>query len=103
MADRPTISQRSTTPAPRAAGTPANAPPVVSEERALALGLPGGANGVPGAQAVATPTLAASTPQDFAALTVPDQAATLAARPADTSLKLCWPQRTSGSRCLTAT
>ncbi len=87
MADRPTTSQRSTASAPRAAGTPANAPPVVSEERALALGLPGSANGAPGTQSVATTLHGAATPHDFAAPTAPGEAANLAARPADTVIE----------------
>ncbi len=53
----------------------------------MALGLPGSANGAPGTQSVATPIHATSTPHDFAALTAPDEAANLAARPADTVIE----------------
>ena len=54
VADRPTISQRSPNLAPRAAGTPANAPKVVSEERALALGLPGPTTSAPAPGVIVT-------------------------------------------------
>ena len=82
MADRPTIPHRSSHLAPRAA----NAPKVVSEERALALGLPGTSNGTPPpASGVVTAISAAAAPLDFNAL--PDEAANLAARPADTVIE----------------
>ena len=81
VADRPTISQRSPHLAPRAA----NAPKVVSEERALALGLPGTSNGPPPSPVAVTAISTAATPLDFPAL--PDEAANLAARPADTVIE----------------
>ena len=81
MADRPTFSQHPSNLSPRAA----NAPKVVSEERALALGLPGTANSPPPSPVAVTAISAAGTPLDFAAL--PDEAANLAARPADTVIE----------------
>jgi hypothetical protein len=81
VADRPTIPQRSSHLAPRAA----NAPKVVSEERALALGLPGTSNG--------TRTGIECGNRDFAGgnaaglRRAPDEAANLAARPADTVIE----------------
>jgi len=86
VADRPT-SQRSAKLAPRTAGTPAAvAPKVVSEERALALGLPSSesdAGAPPGIAAIQS----SSNPLDFGALTAADDAASLAARPADTVIE----------------
>ncbi|HVE90178.1 MAG TPA: PAS domain S-box protein [Burkholderiaceae bacterium] len=85
MANRPTTSQHST-PAPRAAGTPANAPQVVSEERALALGLPGSGNGAPAAQLSPLNAAVGKSPVDFT-VGPHDEAANLAARAADTVIE----------------
>ncbi|HYM48493.1 MAG TPA: PAS domain-containing protein, partial [Burkholderiaceae bacterium] len=88
MADSPTTSQRPAKPKLRAAGTPAAAPEVVSEERALALGLPGAATGAlpaqPGAPTDAQTTVA---PPGFVAPNAADDATILAARPADTVIE----------------
>ena len=87
MADRPT-SQRSAKLAPRTAGTPAVvAPQVVSEERALALGLPSSGNDALGTPPGIAVIQSSSNPLDFVTLTAADAAAALAARPADTVIE----------------
>ena len=49
--------------------------------------MPSSANGTPGTQSDATTIHATSTPHDLAALSTPDEAANLAARPADTVIE----------------
>ncbi len=89
MADRPTTSQRSAKHAQRAAGAPTKeTPQVVSEERALALGLQIGANGAPAAGS-ATPSVVplGTSVLGLGSGLATDDAANLAARPADTVIE----------------
>lgn len=87
MADSPTTSQRSK-PHLRVPGTPAAAPDVVSEERALALGLPGQADAaLPAELSLAPGLLTASQPSSFGVPNAADESANFAARPADTVIE----------------